>query len=276
MKIQEGNFGRRENVGLGLSIFVFIFAATFFSGGCAVVDTIEFFTLEGPPDTSEIFTGYYEIELTVSNSADVLSTIYLPEHELLSQSKSVVASWGEKKRRGYMSWFKMAGFDEDELKVSRKYVFVEDERPKRLFVEPWPDAKFDCAVMLDSNVLEEPYSDDNIRRIAILRQVLDDFKGDISEVRGDNKKLAELGMMVNQAFEAVLAKLDNWPALAKSLSDKQGIEFEHMSMDKGKIRLVVVDDIAQVRIRMGSCTSSLSDDDMLVPDSYPVVVDVNN
>ena len=274
--MQEGNFWRRENAGLSVSVFLFIFAALLFPGGCVVMDTIEFFTPEGPPKAEEAFGGYYRIELGVSNSADVISTIYLPEYELLSQSKSIVASWGEKKRKGYMGWFKMVGFDENDLRASRKYIFVEDERPKRLSISQWGEARFDCAIILDSKVLEEPYSDDNARREAILRRVLEDFKGDISEVSSDNKKLVELGAMVNQSLVSALVKLENWPALAKRLDDEEGIEFSHMSMGKGRIRMVVVDDMVQVRMRMGSCIGKFTNDDKFIPGSCPIVTDVNN
>ena len=129
---------------------------------------------------------------------------------------------------------------------------------------------------MDSGVLEEPYSDDNARREAILRRVLEDFQGDISQVSGDNKKLAELGMMVNQGLVSVLVKLEHWPALAKRLDDEKGVEFSHMSMGKGRIRMVVVDDMVQVRMRMGSCISKLTNDNKFIPGSCPIVTDVNN
>ncbi|MHC4115101.1 MAG: hypothetical protein ACYSSL_07265, partial [Planctomycetota bacterium] len=102
----------------------------------------------------------------------------------------------------------MVAFDEDGLTAKRKYLFIEDERPKILFVEPWECAKFDCEMVLEREVLDKPYSNDNSRRIAILKQILENFRSDMREVRLDNKNLDVLGMMANQAFETVLVKLD--------------------------------------------------------------------
>ena len=224
--------------------------------GCVAVDVAEFFTPAGPPDCNEAYEGYYKTELKTSNSADVLTMINLPEYELLSQSKSVVASVGQKKK-GYKTWFKMVAFDENEMTARRKYFFVVDERPKALFVEPWEGVRFDSEVVLESEVLDEPYADENARRIAILRWVLENFRKDIDEVEQDNKTLAISGMLVNQAFEAVLVKLDSSPALATELSDEGGLGFEHISFDKGKIRMVIADDIVSIKIRLGSFTKKL-------------------
>jgi hypothetical protein len=101
--------------------------------GCAV---LEFVTPEGSPSNEEISESYYQTELKKSDAADVLGTIHKPEYELLSQSKRVVASSGQKKK-GYKTWFNMVAFDENGLTARRKYLFIVDERPKLLFVEPW-------------------------------------------------------------------------------------------------------------------------------------------
>jgi len=195
------------------------------------IDVVEYLLPGGPPDSNSAYYSYYETELNVSNSADVLSTIHLPEYELLSQSKNVVASFGEKRKKGYKKWFKMVAFNEDDLKAKRKYLFIEDERPKFLFLEPWEGLKFDCEVILKSEVLEEPYADENARLIAILQHVLDTFRLDIKEVAADNKALDICGMMVNQALETILVKLDSTPALATRINEDKGMTFNHINLD---------------------------------------------
>ena len=100
-------------------------------------------------------------------SSDEWKSAFREEYELLSQSKSVIGSVGQKKS-GYKMWMKMVSFDEDELTAKRKYVLIEDEKPKALFVEPWASFKFNCQMVLDAEVLDEPYSNENARRIAIL------------------------------------------------------------------------------------------------------------
>jgi len=181
----------------------------------------------------------------------VLSQIHLPEHELLSQSKSVVVSYGQKKK-GFKRWFKMVAFDEDELTAQRKYLFIEDEKPKVLFVEPWEGLAFDCEQVLTPEILDEPYANENARRIEILRWMLTSFREDMDEAIPDNKDLEVCGALVNQAIQTVLVRLDSAPALATRLSDERGLKFEHINFDKGRIRMIIEDDVATVRIRLGS------------------------
>jgi len=219
--------------------------------GCVLIDTLEFVTPGGDPNDTDIKRAYDTIELNKSTSSDVLAVIHMPKYERLTQSTSVIASQGEKKR-GHKVWFNMVAFDENEQTVKRKYRFVEDERPKRLFVEPWESLRFDCAMVVDNDVLSEPYANENAKTIAIYNWVVEKFRGDIDEVGQDNKKLNISGMMVNQAFEASRVKLEASPALSAKLSDPLGVEFDHINMDKGRIQMVVAGDIATLKIRLGS------------------------
>jgi energy-converting hydrogenase A subunit M len=236
-----------KSIAFNLLSFVLIFGLC----GCVVRDTVKFLTPEWPPYDKQISGVYQQIQLKESTSADVLSQIHLPEHELLSQSKSVVASYGQKKK-GFKRWLKMVAFDENELTAQRKYLFIEDERPKALFVEPWEGLAFDCEQVLTAEILDEPYADENARRIAILRWMLTSYRKDIDEVIPDNKDLEVCRGLVNQAIETVLVKLDSVPALATRLSDERGLKFEHISFDEGRIRMIIEDDIATVKIRLGS------------------------
>ena len=247
-------------------IFSFQLLVIFALGGCAVVD---FLTPEGPPSYEQLSKSYYQTELKESSAADVLAGIRMVEYdqnmELISQSKSIIASVGQKKK-GYKTWFNMVAFDEGtltrdegytgsteyELKARRKYLFVVDEKPKILFVEPRENLSFDCEMVLEAEVLDEPYASENAKRIAILRQVLENVRRDVDEVGQDNKTLAVSGMLINQALEVVLVKLDSSPVLASKLADEGGLEFSHISFDKGKIRMTVADDIVTVKIRLGS------------------------
>jgi len=224
--------------------------------GCSIV---EFFTPEGPPSDQQTSACYQKTKLKTSSSADVLAAINIPEYELVSRSKSVVASAGQKKK-GYKSWFTLIAFDENESTARRKYLFVVDEKPKILFVEPREGLKFDCEVALGSDVLGKPYAEENARRIAILKDILKNFRKDIGEVSPDNKELGIDGMLVNQAFEAVLTKLDDSPALAARLNEPDGIDFSHISFDKGKIRMVVTDDVAAIKMKLGSSARKFNDE----------------
>jgi hypothetical protein len=233
-----------------------LFALIYTLSGCVVRDTMVFLTPEKEPNDNEANNVYVKIQLNKSTSAEVLSQIYLPKYELLSQSKSVVASYGQKKD-GYKRWFKMVAFGENQLTAQRKYLFIEDERPKVLFIEPWEGLAFDCEQVLTPELLDKPYANENARRIEILKWMLKSFQKDVGEVSADNKDLEVCGVLVSQAIETILVRLDSAPALAVRLSDEQGVQFEHVNFDKGRIRMVIKDDIVTVKMRLGSSVKKL-------------------
>ncbi len=243
-----------ESITIKLAVLFAVCLTMTFLSGCYEGD---FLKPEFPPYAKARNRGYHATVLRSSSAADVLNVIHLPKYELLSQSKNVIASAGEKKRKGFKRWFKMVAFDEQDLLARRKYMFTEDERPKLLFVEPWEYLRFDCQVVLEQELLDEPYANENARRIAILKQILKDFKSDIADVKLDNDVLDISGMMVNQALEAALVKLDQSPAIAAKLSDEGGIVFSHIILDKGKVRLVIEGDIATVELKAGSAITKL-------------------
>ena len=246
------------NFELWFLVFGFQLLVIFGSCGCAVV---EFLTPEGPPHNVEIAKSYYQTKLKMSTSADVLTTIHKPKYELLSQSKSVIVSVGQKKK-GRKIWLNMVAFDENELTAMRKYLFVIDEKPKSLLVLIMPRRKlmFDSEIVLQADVLDKPYTNENARRIAILKQVQKNAREDIKEVSPDNKMIVVCGMLINQSLEASLVKLNSSPVLASGLSEPAGVEFSHMSLDKGKIQMVVSDDIVSVKIRMDPLVHAFEED----------------
>jgi hypothetical protein len=146
----------------------------------------------------------------------------------------------------------MVTFDENELIAKRKYVFISDEKPKQLFVEPWEGVDFDCKIAIPKELLEQPYANENARRIAILKEVIKETRKDTQDIGADNKAIATGGMIVGQALDTLLAFLDESPTLAGRLSEPNGLEFEHPSYDKGRARMVSENDVATVALRLGS------------------------
>jgi hypothetical protein len=216
--------------------------------GCGVIGFLE---SEGLPTNKQIFTMYHQTTLKQSTSAEVLARFGVPKDTLLSQSKSVVALYGVRKG-GKKIWFNMVTFDENELLAKRKYVLLSDATPKQLFIQPWEGLDFGCQMVLPKEVLDEPYANENARRIAILKKVESDTRKDTGEVGTDNEMLSLCGMMVGQGIDTLLTKLDGSPAQAVRFGEPNGIEFEHTSFDKGRLRMVIDNDIVTVRMQLGS------------------------
>jgi len=182
------------------------------------------------------------------------------EAELISHSENVVVSLGQSKD-GYKSWFNMVTFQENELNAVRKYFFFVDDKSRSFQLSPSRGLRFDCEMVIGEEMLAEPGTAENARRIAMLRNVLDNFHKDIAELRDDteapdqeNKMLDICRMLINQAFEVVLLELDSSPVLATRLSQAGGVEFDHINFDKGKIQMVVGGNIVRVKIRLGAFT----------------------
>jgi len=218
--------------------------------GCGVV---EYYLPDEPPSDAELYQAYDMTRLNESTSAEVLKTIHLPPYGLLSQSKSVLASAGQK-RKGYKTWLNMAAFDEDSLTAKRKYILIVDDRVN-VMEEPRKDLRFDCEAAVDSGVLSEAYSSENARRIAILKSVCEHLRKDVQQVGPEDKNITTCGMLGNQVLEAARVHLNASPASASKLDELAGVEFSHSNLDKGRIQMLVQGNIVKVKVRMGTAAA---------------------
>ena len=57
-----------------------------------------------------------------------------------------------------------------------------------------------------------------------------------------NVKLDVCGMLINQTLELILVKLDSVPVLVTKLDSSDGVDFDHISFGKGKVRMIIKDD----------------------------------
>lgn len=238
-----------QNQNLKLKVFNFVLCFLVFGFcGCAVVD---YFKPEKPPYDEQLSESYENTILKVSRAADVLAAIYEPKYELLTQSKSVIASSGQKKK-GHEIWFNMVAFDENALTAKRKYFFLVDEKPKSFWVQPRRKLTFDSEMVLGPDVFVEPYVNDNEKRIAILRKVLANVRGDIYDIGAEDKNLSICGMLINQTMETILVKLESSPVLATKLNPIEGLDFDHITLGAGTIWMGAAGDIVNVKIRVNS------------------------
>jgi hypothetical protein len=215
----------------------------------------------------ELSTPYDQIMLKKSLTLDALPKIKRAQGEfesrfagteLLSHSEKVVAALGQSKN-GRKTWFNMVTFHEYKLNVIRKYFFVVDDKATTFRVASRRGLRFDCEMVLGKEVLNESYASENARQIAILRHVLDYARKDINELGADvdapgqnNKMLNVCGMLIKQAFEMVLLKLDSSPVLATGLSEPGGAEFDHINFGRGIAHMVIWGDTVAVKIRFGA------------------------
>jgi len=236
-----------------LSLLIISLVVVFFFG-CGIEEPIERVTLEPRPYVWQLPCAYKDIQLGKSTSIDVLGGIKRYESETISESESVVASWGEKKKT-YQFWLTMVGFDEEDFTVTRKYFLTVDEKPWYI---NWniktygQKLRFDAEITVDKDTLSEPYTSENQKRIAIMRKALENFRDDIMQVRQDSRVLDTGAMMASQTFERILYILDRSPAFATKIDRPKGLNFDHLTLGKGRVQMVLNDNVVTIKIRIGN------------------------
>ena len=205
-----------------------------------------------PPDSYQpVFDRYYSTTLKLSTSSDVLAMIQDPETELVSQSDSVVAAWGVKDKKDRTHWFNMVAFDEDQMNAVRKYGFILEEINWGWNRRPDPGLRMDAAYVMEADLLEAPYTSNNEKRIELLKAAREHFGNDAQELVTDSKPLHNSTLMVKQAFNSVLIKLQQSPAYAVKLPLLEGMTFDHPTLGEAHIRMLIEEDIVKVKIKAG-------------------------
>jgi len=235
--------------------FVFIKGAAIMKSKIVLFLTAVLFvvTLSGCHRVSQdatAFNRYYMTTLKLSTSADVIPMIEA-EGETLTQGENAVASCGNAKK-GSVIWFNAVAFDDDTSRAFRKYAFVANPKATGLFVAKAQTMRFDAELVINVGVLNEPFASENARKIAVLRSILADFSNDFRPLVTDNQTLNSGSLMVKQLLKGLIVKLEASPALAGTLENYSGMDFDHMTLGKGKVRMVVENGMVELKVMTGS------------------------
>jgi len=231
-------------------LVLFITLPMMFYAGCGIIEEpLERVRKTPKPYTKQMPKAYDKIQLNRSTSANVLEIIKQYKQESISQSESVIASYGEKKK-GYSFWMTMAAFNEEDFTVTRKYFLAVDEKPWFLG-DKGMRQRFDTEMVLDEKTLTEAYTSENQKRIAILKKVLENFRDDVGQVRKESTIADTGGMMTNQTLERILYVLSQSPALAERLDQPTGLDFDHLTLGAGRIGMKLQGNVVTVKIRIG-------------------------
>ena len=217
----------------------------------------------------KISACYNLVRLKTSSSHDVLRIFRATNHGLepefkgthvFSQSDTAVASVGQS-RKGYKTWFTLVAFDESSMATKGKYFYLVDEkalpetnRLRNFHILPKPGLLFDCQIILSDEMLNKPYTTEQERQIAILKQVVKNLDSDAEQLSQDNQMLGISSMLIKQVLETVLLVLDKSPVLAKKLSEEGGVGFDHINFGTSLINVTTDENIVTVKIRSGVFT----------------------
>ena len=221
---------------------------------------------------TKLAVPYRQAQLGATTTLGVLGMVDTPEYQLkrtdvgrqlLSQSDLAIAFSGQSADT-FKTWVTLIVFDEYRMTARRKYFFCSDERatvepddPRALLIPPRRGVIFDCQCVLPPEIQTTPYATDEARQIAIIRWLADQFRTDVHDLTGDttksvqaNELVSTADMMMSQVFRGLLVELAKSPGLARDLSREEGIEFPHISLNQGRIRLISLNDAVDVKIRV--------------------------
>lgn len=205
-------------------------------------------THQTPQESEKLNVSYYLTVLGETSSADVLESIQNTESEIVSQSQTVIASygWDEKPEK---AWSNMVAFDEEALTASRKYFLKSCDTPTKWFVLK-EKFRFDAEVLLSDAILDEAYANSNDRRIAALEAVRKSYYGDLMQLQNYNTKLINIGLLVNQTLNVVINNFKVNPDFAVTLENAEGMDFDHPTLGEGKIKMMIDDATGTVRLKV--------------------------
>jgi hypothetical protein len=196
------------------------------------------------------FNKYYQTYLKVSTSSDVYPTLAVGEETLSKGENAIAASNSAKK--GKVVWFKAVAFDDDTSTAIRKYAFVANPKVKGFLVAKVQTLRFDAKLVINPDVLSEPYANDNARSIAILKSILTDFTADLEPLTKDTAVLNSGSLMVKELLKGLIYKLNASPGLAAKLQNPSGLTFDHMNLGKGKTRMLINEGVVELKVMTGT------------------------
>jgi hypothetical protein len=203
-------------------------------------------------DNKDIFNRFYMTDLKQSASADVLNVIKTLQREEVTQSGNLVVSFGDD-NDGMISWFNMVAFDDQTLKAARKYGFMVNERAQqRLLMKAPQKLRFDAQAVVDPQILAGPYTDENARRLAILNWIDRQFSTDGKQISASSQILTADTLAVRQTLSGVLIQLNSNPVQAAHLADPDGVRFDHPTLGRSHIRMLIEEDIVKLKIKAGN------------------------
>ncbi len=206
-------------------------------------------SIEPGPWTADLPNNYYKVTINESTSVEVLAYLSRSEKEKASQTENAVVTFGDKKS-GHQLWFALVMFDDQSAVARRKYFFHTDEKSYHINAE---DQKlyFDVVADLPEATAYQNYTSEDVRNIEIFQALHQQFKDDIRDLKGEHKNLESMSLMVYEVLNDLQYTFDASPTMVRELVDDDGIDYDHMNYDDGKVRMVVEDSVVKFRVLVG-------------------------
>ncbi len=217
------------------------------------------------PEMDAVFDRFDQIELGRSTSTDVLAFIHNESMgEMLSQDEQTVVSWGQS-GTGAVIWLNAATFDDTSSTAARKYALLVDEDSPRwaaMYGAKSRKMRVEFEYVLPPEFDELEFTNENERRREAIKSGLSLYLNDINIVRYDSDYIYTTALMLRQMFNELLYQAERVPANLSLIDDRKGMEFDHPTLGKGRIRMLINNKTYAVRmkIKIGSSVKSFAKD----------------
>jgi hypothetical protein len=184
------------------------------------------------------------------------------DRELISQSDTLVASSGRSNDHR-KNWFTLLSFDEQSMTANRKYFMCLDEstlvtptEPKKPLFLPRKTLVFNSQMVV-TDLMNQEFESEQARDIALLEGIARSLRSDLTyfdattrPAANGNHIMTNIGLYMNTVFQQALMELHRSPYLANDLSH-QGLIFDHMTLDRGRVQMILQGDILVSRVEIG-------------------------
>jgi hypothetical protein len=212
------------------------------------------------PNANELMVTFNKTTLNQSSSGDVVASVLYPTLQYVTQSQNTVAISGSKRIRA-RNWLTLISFGE-RLTASGKYFFLINDKPQAFMYTKLILARLDVEKTITPEVLNKNYPDEEVKNIAILRDILSGFNASVREVKSSDAHIRSCSMAVDQLLGEILTRLKTSSIEASRFADPDGMPFDNSNMGTGRLRMVIEGDIVKLKIIIGS----VSEDMATIPD----------
>lgn len=239
--------------------------------GCSSIPNPKNMIPPGKLPYQDIAATYHSTSLKRSSTLDVIRTLQTNQgllhgdhvrRELINQTDTLVASSGQSDDQR-KNWFTLFSFDEQSMTANRKYFMCLDEKTLVTPTEPhkplyWPRKTLVFnSQMVVTDFMDQAFETEQARNIAMLEHIAKSLRHDITYFNGStrdsangNHIMTNIGLYMNTVFQQALIELNRSPYLANNLSH-EGLIFDHMTLNKGRVQMILQGDILVSRIEMG-------------------------
>jgi hypothetical protein len=212
------------------------------------------------PTPLQLLTTFKASELGTSSSGDVLSSLTdlsFPGIEIVSSSQNAISVAGPIDLAD-RTWATIVSFGEDTLTVDAKYFIYVNDKPRGFFHHKVTNARMDVEKYISPDVLSANYPNEEERNLAVIRDILKGLTSAARNLKTQDSRVRSCVMAGNQLLEQRIAQYKASPSSMATISGMTGTAFDTPELGKGRIKLIVSNNVASLKMVCGPVSSDFT------------------